>query len=120
MRASAYTDIRPDTPCVRTMSEPSVFRWWRGWDLNPRPSGYERLDGRPLRAPEDARVHPCSAVVSSVLVASTQSARLGSTGDRVGDANALTGPTGHRRVMVPGMPDVVTWYRSSPRHPTAS
>ena len=42
----------------RSVTWAFVLRWWRGWDLNPRPSGCERLDNRPRGPVENARVRP--------------------------------------------------------------
>jgi hypothetical protein len=47
-----------------------LVRWWRGRDLNSRPSGSERLDNRPPNAVEDARVRPSWRVIPPSVVAS--------------------------------------------------
>ena len=39
---------RPKPVRPRRSGASDLVRWWRGWDLNPRPSGYENLDNRPL------------------------------------------------------------------------
>ena len=43
----------------------SSLRWWRGWDLNPRPSGYEPDELPDCSTPQRARYSQLSRVAMS-------------------------------------------------------